>query len=370
MTAKAKTAAIIPVAERESSLKAQHYNTNYTTTPAQFEKTIEDLPSEQQDILRWWFFHGKENNLSLSKLAERCTVSSGTLSRIFRGTYGAELNSVCQRLTVARETYAGSVANPDFIMTSLARRMWSIFHEARDLACVHILWGKMGSGKTTAAENYKEQHNHGRTAYYRCGAATSFTVFLAELAASMGITAKNRGHQDVRLEIKRLMAVGQRLLIVDELHEIFETCHPNTAVKIAEFFREIHDCAKCGLVLIGTPVLRKHLKEGPLKDILAQLVNRSPDGLITLPAKHTKQDVIAIHEHYGLKAPGDDQPEARRLLGELNKTDSLRKLALTIRAGARTAQIAQEPFTWDHVVKAHAKHAALIHLSEEERAAA
>lgn len=353
--------------EHDNDLKATQGTFNYGISSEAFETVIEELPSAQSDVLRWWFFHGKENRLSFRMLAKRTGVSSATLSRLFRGTYGADLAKICDTLGKAKDTFAEQIDDPDFIMTSLARRLFSIFDETRALQIVTILWGEKGTGKTTAAEHYKEKNNHGRTIYFRCGAAMSFGTFLAELASAMGITLKNRVHQDVRMKIKHMLKRGQRLLIVDELHELFLVCRPDVALKVCEFLRECYDVSKCGMVLIGTPVLKEHLYEGIHKDVLSQLVDRCVQP-IHLPKKHTKQDVIAMHRHYGLDAPGLLEPDARQILGDLVKSNSLRKLTLHLRAGARTAAIANQKYTWAHFVAAHDRLAALSHIEEEKAA--
>jgi DNA transposition AAA+ family ATPase len=331
----------------------RHVNTglNYQVSSDNFEKVIFDLPEDQADILRWWYFHGKENNLSLGALGKLAGVSSSSLSLVFRGAYGAKLDQLCATLRKARETIKDQVGNPDFLMTSLAKRLFVICDRARALQTVAICWGAMGIGKTTILEEYKERNNHGRTIYLRCGAGMAFGQFVNYLARTLNVTTKNSVHHEIREKIFRILSAGQRCLIVDELHQIFLTTRTDTAVKIAEFLRECHDRSGCGLVLIGTEVLKAEVFNGPHKEALRQLVDRGTLQ-VALPSKATRQDIDAFLAHYGLTQPGDDEPEARRILADINSSSGLRKLTLHLRDGAAAAAKAGEPYTWAHFVRA------------------
>jgi DNA transposition AAA+ family ATPase len=336
----------------ENELQTTQAQTNYGIAPDHFEKVIANLPEDQADVLRWWYFHGKDRRLSLSKLATVAGTSTTTLSRVFRGKYEAELGSLCAKLAKARSTVGESADNPDFIMTALAKRFFRIADRVRALGTVAILWGAMGIGKTTIGDEYVRQNNHGRTILVRCGSRMTFSQFVNHMAIEMGIITKNRGQREVRYKIQSLLKAGQRLLIIDELHQIFLTCKPDTAVQICEFLRECYDISGCGMLLVGTEVLEKEFFHGPHKAALAQLVDRGTIQ-IPLPAKPTKQDVIAFLAHYRLPFPGDDHPEACFILTDIIASSGLRKLTLHLRDGAATAGKLKQTYTWDHFVQAH-----------------
>ena len=54
----------------------------------------------------------------------------------------------------------------------------------------------------------------------------------------------------------------------------FLTFNKSARVEAMELIREIWDETKCGLVLCGTPVLKKELEEGRYRDMLEQLRRR------------------------------------------------------------------------------------------------
>jgi len=335
-----------------NTLQAAQHNTNFSVAPDVFEGVIRNLDDAHADLLRWWYFLGKDRNWSLGQLAKAAGVSSTTLSRVFRGKYEAALDSVLAALGKAKANFAEQIDNPDFIATSLAKRFFRVCDRCRALATVAILWGPMGIGKTTIAEEYKRQNNHGRTAYMRCGAGLTFAAFISLMARSLGITAANQNQYYLREKIVGVLNAGQRLLIVDELHQIFLTTRGDTAVRICEFLREVFDRSKCGMVLLGTDVVQYEFFKGQHRDALAQLVDRGTIQM-PLPAKPTKGDIAAFLKHYNLPMPGADEPEAAELLRDIVASAGLRKLTLHLRDGAANAARLNEPFNWGHFVEAH-----------------
>ena len=334
-----------------AALTSVYHNANYNIAPDQFEKVIADLNQPQQETLRFWYFLGKDRGWSLTKLAKACGASSTTLSRVFRGDYGADLATLCATLAKARDNFAESVDNPAFIVTSLAKRFFRICDRTRALRTVTIIWGAMGIGKTTVAEEYKCRNNHGRTVYYRCQPGLTFVQFVLQLAAAAGINGKRQTHLVLREKLIAVLAAGNRLLIVEELHQIFLRRSHNdiTAVLQCEFLREIYDRANCGLVLMGTNALEKYMADQ--KDTLAQLMDRGTMQ-IHLPEKPTAEDVKAFISNYALPALDERQPEAAAIVADILKASGLRMLTLRLRDGAATAAKAGETYAWSHFIAA------------------
>lgn len=327
-------------------------NTNYNISPDQFELVISKLPESQQEVLRYWYFRGKDKDWSLTKLANQCGVSSTTLSRVFRGQYGAELDKLCDTLNKARTSAYESVDNPEFIMTSLAREIFAIADRVRALRTVAILYGEMGIGKTTTLEEYKRRNNHGRTIYYRCEPGMTLVQFIQSLASACGIGYKSRVTQlKIREKLYTLLSAGQRLLIIDELHQLFLR-RPGadlTPVLQCEFLRTLYDKSGCGLVLTGTKALEKYLVSQ--NEILAQLLDRGTMP-IQLPANPTAADARAFVKHFGLPPLSENEPEAASIIKDILTSAGLRKLTLHLRDGAATAAKRGEKYTWGHFVTA------------------
>lgn len=326
-------------------------NGSFSISSHNFEQTLVNLPTEQADVLRFWFYLSKERGWSLTKLQDATGVSTTVLSRVFRGIYSAGLDRVTESLSKAKASYAEAVDNPDFLMTSLAKRFFAACDKTRALGNVTIAWGKMGIGKTTIAEEYQRLNNHGKTMLVRFPVGTTFAYFVQVIARATGVSTRSQSQFHQREKIIATLAAGKRLLIVDELHQAFLTTRGDTAVKCIEFLREIKDQAGCGLILIGTEVIEREFFKGQHKDALAQLVDRGTVQ-IPLPSKPTKSDILSFLKHYGLSMPGENEPEAARLLDDILKSSGLRKLTMHLRDGAAYAARKEEPFTWDHFTDA------------------
>lgn len=303
------------------------------------------------ETLRWWYFTAKQHGWNLAKLAKATGVSTTVIYRLFRGEYNADPSSSIAKLSRARETFAESAENPEFIETSLAARLFTIFDKTRALKNVSILWGRMGIGKTECINEYVRQNNHGRTICVRFPAGSSFAYFVSHVARHLGV-AKSQSAFQQRDRIIQVLSAGQRLLIIDELHQAFLTTRTDTAVKCCEFLREIADCSACGLVLVGTELLEEHVFRGPHKDALKQLVDRGTVQ-VPLPAKATRKDYQKFLRSYGLDFPDPvKQPEATEILADIIKLSGLRKLTLHLRDGAAYANKCDQTYDWTHFTAA------------------
>ncbi len=334
---------------------------NHRTAPSVFEKHVATLPDDQREILSFWFNRQTEENVSLTQLARQAGVSSTSLSRAFRGKYAADLGSLCVTLAAAKENLSISIANPDFIMTSLAKLVWEILDETRGMDCVTLAWGKKGIGKSTITAEYKRQHNHGKTHYHRCSPAMTFGQFVTSLAMSMGIVPRKHSHLRLRGEIIAKLSAGRRLLIIDEFHELFLKRERGTgvhAVLICEFLREIYDVAGCGLALFGTRAMLAEFIEGDHAGALEQLLDRAEDP-IELPDKPTKEDAAAFIRHYGLDATFKDAPMAAAIVKDFFEAHGIRRFIRRLRGGAAYAARRKEKYSWDHFVANTARVASL-----------
>ena len=354
------TAITTPAPDDSNHLRpTTQHGANYNISPPEFEKVIAKLPDDQQEVLRWCYFLGKEQGWTLNQLAKAVGSSSTTLSRVFRGEYGAELTSLCVSLTKAKASIHESVDNPQFIMTSLGKEMFAICDHVRALRTVALLWGAMGIGKTAVLEEYKRLNNHGKTIYFRCEPGMTLVQFITSLASACGISYKAKQTQlRTREKLYTLLAAGQRLVIIDELHQLFLRRPGNdlTAVLQCEFLRTIYDKSGCGLVLTGTKALEKYMTDQ--KEALAQLLDRGTLQ-INLPDKPTIEDARAFVKSFGLPSLSASEPEATDIIKNILASSGLRKLTLHLRAGAASAAKRGEKYTWGHFVTAFEHHQSL-----------
>jgi len=303
------------------------------------------------EVLRFWFFTSKKLNWNLGRLAKATGLSTTVLHRLFRGEYPANPSNAIATLDSVRSNFAERAENPEFIETSLAKRMFAAFDKTRALKNVTILWGRLGIGKTEVAKEYVRTKPVGQTIFVRVPAGGSFALFVKTVGRALGVARGGRT-DEVRDRIIQLLSMGQRLLIVDELHQAFLTMRGDTSVKCCEFLREIKDESQCGLILIGTEVLEEHIFRGPYKQALEQLVDRGTIQ-IPLPAKATQNDIKRFLNAYGLDFPDPTKtPDAHAILSDIIKSSGLRKLTLHLRDGAAYASKREEPYQWQHFTAA------------------
>lgn len=308
---------------------------------------------DQQDTLGFWWHLAKDKGWTFKEFERQTGVSTTTLTRLYRGIYQGDIAAQVKKLENAKVTFAHAAENPDFLLTSLAKVMFTAFDKTRALRNVTIMWGVKGIGKTTIMREYTHTHNHGHTFYVRClGSGCSIAQFIRHVAASMNIVILNRNSYDLRCAILAYLSKGSRLLIVDELHEVFLTCTNRQIVQICEFLRELADVAEVGLALVGTHELHHQFFNGPHKGMLAQMVDRGTVQ-IQLKAKPTKGDVLLFLGHYELAYPSETDGDALSLLNDIIQSNGLRKLTQHLRDGQAYANKRQETYQWHHFVAAH-----------------
>lgn len=314
---------------------------------------LSSYDATQQEVLEFWWHLAKDKGWTLKEFERQTGISTTSLTRVFRGIYGADVSTIITRLSKARENFANSADNPDFIPTSLAKILYTAFDKTRALRNVTILWGIKGIGKTTVMREYTRTHNHGHTFYVRCmGSGCTINQFIRHVADSMHISRSKPTAYELRLAIVSYLKKGGRLLIIDELHEIFLTCANRTIIQICEFLRELADVADCGLALVGTDELYNQFFHGSHKAVLAQLLDRGTVQ-IQLRPKPTKADIIGFLSHYGLPFPGENQADAAQLLNDIIASNGLRKLTHHLRDGLAYANKREEAYHWGHFVAAH-----------------
>lgn len=189
----------------------------------------------------------------------------------------------------------------EFIETPQTKRLFKIFKRALSRHRVAVVIGDSQIGKTTAANEFQRLHNHGTTHILRLPTQGSLGNTLAEFATRLGIRSRVGG-----TELRRRILESfdeNNLLIVDEAHQALIGRTAQSGAISLEFIREIHDRRGCGLVLMGTAVLREGLNHNL---VLSQSrKRRSPGMMITLPSEVPTADLDCFAAAFGLEAAPD-----------------------------------------------------------------
>lgn len=284
---------------------------------------------EREQIL-WLGRWASEQNLTVKEVAASLKKPNGepysgdSLYQVMTGRradQGVSLRPFADAIAALRrrESEHESRLATGFIETPMTRRLFRIFHRAFTKNRVAFVLGRSQVGKTTAALEYQRTHNHGATVLVRMPTRGTLSHFLGELAEIVRVPVHRRGDQ---LRRRVLDCFDERtLLIVDEAHQALMGRADTTAMAL-EYVREIHDRRKCGVVLMGTDVLRQALMHNR---VLRQLwLRRSPGTVITLPDAVPAADLAVFAQAFGLE-PAPDKDLAVKYLateasGEVEKT--------------------------------------------------
>ena len=311
-------------------------------------RSIKDYSDDQKSAILWLFTVAKKSDWKLTDIEAAVGYSTTTWHKLFKGSFEGNVNNVCKAIKSYRrlhEEREAAVA-PDFIKTSLTKRIWDACDYSLITQSVVFLWGENQIGKTEALEEYQRTHNHGQTILVRLPANCSTLLVAKEIAKEIGLTA-NGTFGLIRERIFDSLD-HKNTLICDEMHQALLTNGKGGSIKVLEFIREIHDRTKCGLVLCGTNVWRDGVNKGEHRKMLGQLRNRGI-AHIQLEDRPKKIDLRKFWKFYGL-----DDPEGKALsiVNDLVAEFGLGKFVKFLQAGARLAAKREETPSWQHFITA------------------
>ena len=304
------------------------------------------------------------------EFARRVGSSDNTIYKIYTGKYrhpetGEQLQpntelirKIREFLTLEKERHEGG--ETEFVLTPTAKKIVTACDLGRESQSIVFLVGPSHVGKTWALErHYTPGNNHGHTVYCRMRAASGLGGMVRCIAESVGVSSKANTTDLIERIIRAL--TPNMLLILDEVHLLAHTYRKGSFHNCMEVIREIHDRAKCGMVLCFT--LLDDVKAARQRE-LQQLWRRGVHK-VYLPTMPTKGDVSLILEHHGLEFPeakltvtiGEgsravtDQPYA--ILKQVCKEEALKAVTERLRYARKLANRGGKKLTWAHFVQAH-----------------
>ena len=309
----------------------------------------EELTGDQEALVWWFYCHCRESGWDLKEAAAEIGKDSTTLYRVWTGKYGASLGNICQDIARYRKLAEERATRVklDFVETSIWKICDKVCNAALVTQTVAFIWGDSQIGKTTALEEYARRNNHGQTKYVRMPASAGVQLFMKELAKACYVSPDSCFD---RLRDRVLNAIDDKtLIIVDELHQAFTSYQAGSAIKVMEVIREIYDRTHCGMVLVGTNVLRDNLHTGRMAAILEQLRRRGTIK-VQLPAHPPKVDLDRIAKKFGL-APADGI--AAQVVKDMIHTSGLGMYIKFLSSAGMLANREGKKLSWDHFVQAH-----------------
>lgn len=259
----------------------------------------------------------------LAQIAPETSVSYPTLHAFKTGTYKGDNARIAKQLQVymntreAREkTRTTMRADPGFVMTKTASRMWEVLEFAQTMPDMVMISGGAGIGKSTAIKAYAESASNVFIATAE-PAHNTVPMVLMMLAEAVGSLLDHRGAYMSQSIRKRL--IGTRgLLIVDEAQHL----PPSGRDQIRS---TVFDMAGIGVALVGSDGMDKTFQSERAGGKHAQLISRV--GQRFSRERPLKSDIETLLDAWGI---GDDQ--ARTVgIGIALKPGALRQLVKTLR---------------------------------------
>ncbi len=352
-------------------------------------QSTEHLPEKQKLLVRWLHTHARNNNWSWPDLLKAVGYSSTTWYRIwtdkFRypkletGPNGVKIPSKhsgermpideqcaaiqrCRKLAEQRE----SIRRASFVETSIWTRVTWACQRAFVRQKVAFIYGESQIGKSTCGIEHTRRNNHGQTYYVEMPPAAGVQLMTREIAKALHVSTGTCYEKLIQDVIDALD--DSKLLIVDEVHRIFTTYQKTSVMRCMDVLRYIHDKTHCGLVLIGTNVMRDQLKHGEFFQYLKQLRRR---GLIEvqLPAVPPNADLDLMARHFGLEPTGhgvfewDTKNAAGQrvkvkyssvdVMRDIAKEDGFGKYIIRLQDAVELARNKGQTLTWEHFCRAH-----------------
>jgi DNA transposition AAA+ family ATPase len=302
---------------------------------------ISGYTAEQQDMLLW--LHGYAIDIlhgSRSALIEWVQVDLTTVTRIWRGTYGADIAKFCERLQHLRRR-AEITGSTKFVETEITRRIHTACAIARTQNAITMVVGASGRSKTHSCREWQRRNNHGLSSYIECPVSGGLRGLLDAIARASGVGLNHPNNE--------LMSILERsfdyrhTLIFDEVARLLPA--RSTSIHPIEFIRRLHDCCNCGIVLIATDVFPSEMRGGRLRQWFEQL-----DGRITLtlrlPDKVSRSEAAEICSAFTAEPAADLIQEARRIA---NTQGRVRVLFTLLRQAAMLAQAKSEALAAGHL---------------------
>jgi len=356
-----------PAEEAASLVPLDHNTQRINLSGDTVVKATADLGDDERRLLRWAFDYAKTQGWAWRESERFFKLSSTTLYRVWTDKYrqqdfyyegkGADrvklpnpkageriaLTKVCEAIAKSKRIAdaRGGVEKLPFIETSVWRRVEKVADEVLTSQCVGFIFGESQIGKTRCIEEYARRNNHGQTLLVTMPPAAGVQLMCKEIGRALHI-----GESAFDKTYTRIIDAldGERLLIIDEAHMIFETYQRNSVKRCLATLRHIHDRSKCGLLICATDVFATEAKNSEFRNTMKQFFRRSPFTL-QLGTQAPWEDILAITSFYKLPAPERDVEDALRVIA---REDGLGKLTKFLAGAARMAAKKDQPLSWSH----------------------
>jgi DNA transposition AAA+ family ATPase len=288
--------------------------------------------SLEEQLREWIMVKG----LSQNKAATRLGVSGSSLSDYLAGKYPGNKANMDEKvksfLLQQNEKSKMNKLSLRFVKTSVVEQFYAVANLALLDCEMAVCTGKPGSGKTESAKKFQSENLN--SILLETDPGWTAKVLISELHKELGCGEGKGSMHDLFDDCVRRLEGSERLIIIDEAE--------NLPYKALELVRRIHDKAKIGILLVGSPRLITNVRgeAGQFAQLYSRLgASRKLNEITVLDAK-------AIVEQFIPNANGLAElmyEKAKRNCRSLNK---LLKRVL------RVSHSMGSPVTSDTIIKA------------------
>lgn len=231
--------------------------------------------------------------ITSSKIASRLRKTTGMVSQLLNGKYGAaptkylhEVWSIIEPTELEQPETPTQSANTKqirirygevpFVQTSVPNLIKMACEQARDRRRIAVFAGQAGLGKTKGIERYCDEHDD--ALLINGSEETASTQLLERLALQLGIP-KCSNYKRLQ-KIVNALKDSERLIILDEA----DKCRPNALDPL----RTISDQARVGVVLVGNIKLIDKLQSEERYELISSRVCFWPAPVGELPISDIK----------------------------------------------------------------------------------
>jgi DNA transposition AAA+ family ATPase len=303
---------------------------------------------DQEDLLWLSGYIRTDLRGSVKRACQLLECHSTTLSRVFRGKYGAEITSFMESVRVLRKT--PGVVSSGFVETPVTRKIFALLDMARKYNSCVLIEGPTGRSKTEAVREWQRRNNHGRSVYIDCPVIGGAGALLKEIARRTGINTQRSG-ADIADRLEHSFDV-RHTLIFDEVARLIPRGSGSKDTKPLEFIRRLHDVCGCGVVFVATHIFSDECRRGSMAAYLEQLMGRVED-IMRIPEKVSRAEALAICQAFN-KTPEPGLVEYAQNLANVEGQGRVRVLFTLIRQASELAQKRGEPLAMKHLKAAKA----------------
>ena len=228
----------------------------------------------------------EETGQTQASLARSAGLSPSVVNLILKNTYKGDTESNISKIESAikssKDKKAVSFKSPEFINTSISKKIFNALSEAQSVSIprILVLYGDSGIGKTKTIEAYIEENSTATMIEIR----PDFTIkaVLQTIAQEIGVSTQGANFEITNRIIHKLKG-SYRMLVFDEAEYL--------SARSLDIIRRIYDKSQAPIVLVGMPNLYHNIKS--LRKGFEQIANRMVSYNLEKP---TKKDLISIIE--------------------------------------------------------------------------